>query len=1226
MRWMRAHAVGVIIYVVILVLPGRRGAQALSVRQRQPVDVADVYRDNSAKCAGCCGGEGSLSAFLRGLSEQRRARTAVVAGGFGSRGAASRRLVPGARGGRPPGAHGFTRCCKCSSGEWSHFARRGYLRSGGGGKLPVANPVATDPTDIEVLTVDVRLAKLVRESPTAFAAEVAALLGVPSSRISIDLPDEPKKPVLPVWPPRVAPAPAPASTPAPAPAPPPATVAQPTPANKVMAASFSSPLTNGSDLSCFEIDIDYACNDVNDSSWQQTPQACQDRCAQVPECSFFTYYSDSGDCYLKSSDAGRTLAVKATSGPKAGCALFTTVAPPSPAASVVPEMEMNASWQPCIQKDVDIAGSPISSCAERRSTQSSALACQAACVNSSFCEFFTWRSDTNNCFLKSSDEGRMEGVTFAFSGPKVCPSTGFQPMPAPAPAPLLPPTYFVEMLTREPCLIRGLRGRPKFYAREIAAMLDLAPEEVILEPPLLAPNSAETSCGIDPDILDDPTMPDAGVAALISGRSRMQLSRDIAAGTSRTGSRPPSLRGSRRGVSNLRPAPARTQPLLAVQASNARNTSQKHAVVRLAFFLGGLDYTALVSNATILKDFQQSLCMSVLPAMVPPSNSTDFMNSSRALFAPSPPAPAPAPAPHKFPTCAAASRTAIEVGVLAGPEPGYVASIVEISVSGPVEAEKVVALIEPFTGFEKRVQDTLSLTASLEPIQVGDIIVAGMDVDVANDSSVPLNWDTQVNTDLAVAVRLSFVAEHVDFVGLSSTQALYSKFVASIRMMISAMIGRTKVYSASLEPSLQQVRVKVSQTFDETDTAVIVMIPAHDEGDAHRIVTTLMQSSDLNSSLAMAISPVISNSAASLSSAVAIGFAQIDIVSSVDETQPQSNTSSIVQAGRFAVRVGFFVDGLVLAALQASPTMLADFTDSVKMTFSMALEPPSTVAAFLSIDQVPVGHPDVDVTLHAGQLPHQLGVLAFVPAANAADAERVAGLLSPESGLDVKLAMTLDGMVSLTAARSGDISVRALQADVVDVDTPAGRGVPPSWETEFSHVSARNDAGGDDRMSVPTTPEPMNRAWVAMWRLGLPYEEYDRWSQRLVAMVNMPHGPFDTLLPLTLARFPGVGLTRPRSTSLHLGALLRGDLKKHLFDAAVATQEKARDEIEYGLAVRKAIQAQEARLGAAIHGASEALSADAFPYAEVAPPNFNGRSFHGPWKASGPIVDRGFGF
>ena len=52
---------------------------------------------------------------------------------------------------------------------------------------------------------------------------------------------------------------------------------------------------------------------------------------------------------------------------------------------------------------------------------STAVECQTKCADMEACNFFTWRKTSNNCWLKTSDEGRTEtNANDAVSGPAHC--------------------------------------------------------------------------------------------------------------------------------------------------------------------------------------------------------------------------------------------------------------------------------------------------------------------------------------------------------------------------------------------------------------------------------------------------------------------------------------------------------------------------------------------------------------------------------------------------------------------------------------------------------------------------------------------------------------------------------------------------------------------------------------------------------------------------------------
>lgn len=70
--------------------------------------------------------------------------------------------------------------------------------------------------------------------------------------------------------------------------------------------------------SCFEYDTDLYGYDMASPVFEPSAAACQSHCQQVPGCQFFTWTSEGGACYVKSSDASRQKKTGATSGPR-GC-------------------------------------------------------------------------------------------------------------------------------------------------------------------------------------------------------------------------------------------------------------------------------------------------------------------------------------------------------------------------------------------------------------------------------------------------------------------------------------------------------------------------------------------------------------------------------------------------------------------------------------------------------------------------------------------------------------------------------------------------------------------------------------------------------------------------------------------------------------------------------------------------------------------------------------------
>jgi len=165
---------------------------------------------------------------------------------------------------------------------------------------------------------------------------------------------------------------------------------------------------------------------------------------------------------------------------------------------------------------------------------------------------------------------------------------------------------------------------------------------------------------------------------------------------------------------------------------------------------------------------------------------------------------------------------------------------------------------------------------------------------------------------------------------------------------------------------------------------------------------------------------------------------------------------------------------------------------------------------------------------------------------------------------------------------------------------------------------------------VPTTPSPeVNRPWIAWWSIGIFPPRDKAAAMQLISAIDTPHGPLDSLLPLTLARVPGlaypsfarsrlqaVELPAPRNVALHLGPVPGGDRHNDLAKAALDLQAKAQAELRYSQTVRKAIQQEEAHLTASFTNQQGLMEQSVVHPLEVAPAvmfESSPESPYGPW-------------
>jgi len=196
---------------------------------------------------------------------------------------------------------------------------------------------------------------------------------------------------------------------------------------------------------CFEQDVDYPGEDIKateTTTWitKESAKLCQDLCATTAKCVFFTYSTSNKRCYLKKSKAAKTVPeVGAVSGPKkcpaapAAAALKVTAAPATTPKVVVPVAKTPAVAETPVVADTVVAETPAAvvkvDCFSvnydypgndlgDRTEQGTAALCQAHCVDTATCEFFTWTT-TKRCYLKTA-KARPVYELGATSGAKVC--------------------------------------------------------------------------------------------------------------------------------------------------------------------------------------------------------------------------------------------------------------------------------------------------------------------------------------------------------------------------------------------------------------------------------------------------------------------------------------------------------------------------------------------------------------------------------------------------------------------------------------------------------------------------------------------------------------------------------------------------------------------------------------------------------------------------------------
>ena len=79
----------------------------------------------------------------------------------------------------------------------------------------------------------------------------------------------------------------------------------------------------------------------------------------------------------------------------------------------------------CVDAETDYHGWDIP---KARSKVGSAAACQEKCANLDLCKFWTFNTERKYCYPKTSKVGAKSHVSYAVSGPKICPNSGNMPI------------------------------------------------------------------------------------------------------------------------------------------------------------------------------------------------------------------------------------------------------------------------------------------------------------------------------------------------------------------------------------------------------------------------------------------------------------------------------------------------------------------------------------------------------------------------------------------------------------------------------------------------------------------------------------------------------------------------------------------------------------------------------------------------------------------------------
>eukprot|EP01024_Parvocaulis_polyphysoides_P029660 TRINITY_DN2680_c0_g1_i1.p1 TRINITY_DN2680_c0_g1~~TRINITY_DN2680_c0_g1_i1.p1 ORF type:complete len:184 (+),score=9.40 TRINITY_DN2680_c0_g1_i1:84-635(+) len=109
--------------------------------------------------------------------------------------------------------------------------------------------------------------------------------------------------------------------------------------------------------------------------------ACQQLCTLIDECAHFSWYSDSGNCYMKSDSLYNENSTDIISGPT--CTEASVVNGPCCGTS--------------IDEGVDFAGGDIGAPISVDNPQ----ICQLVCGLATRCRYFTFDDQTSGCYLKT---------------------------------------------------------------------------------------------------------------------------------------------------------------------------------------------------------------------------------------------------------------------------------------------------------------------------------------------------------------------------------------------------------------------------------------------------------------------------------------------------------------------------------------------------------------------------------------------------------------------------------------------------------------------------------------------------------------------------------------------------------------------------------------------------------------------------------------------------------
>lgn len=169
----------------------------------------------------------------------------------------------------------------------------------------------------------------------------------------------------------------------------------------VSAKNVAGGRTTSSKGECFEYDVDFPGSDLAVLLNIPSPADCMAICGEGQGCSFWTYSPSLSECYIKSGSAfvSRQDAAGLVSGPR-----------------------LCEYTDKCFDYGYDYTGYDVAKVEQQ--VVSTVSECQSLCYMHQKCAFFSWKSATKACYLKTSEApmGRFKDSE-VISGPAACQGT-----------------------------------------------------------------------------------------------------------------------------------------------------------------------------------------------------------------------------------------------------------------------------------------------------------------------------------------------------------------------------------------------------------------------------------------------------------------------------------------------------------------------------------------------------------------------------------------------------------------------------------------------------------------------------------------------------------------------------------------------------------------------------------------------------------------------------------